>query len=107
MAERGSHSGVSRRVRMIVAGVVAAAALAGMVVIIVHAVGDSDSDAHSGFSLRDSQSAAPPFSSFTEARVALDDKCQRVLIASKSSQRVQGLREVRSLGPYAGMLFVF
>jgi hypothetical protein len=51
--------------------------------------------------------AAAPFGSFAEARVGIGDACVGVLVAATGSQRVQGLRGVRSLGPYAGMLFVY
>ena len=51
--------------------------------------------------------AAEPFQGFGEARVAVGDGCLRVLVASTEQQRAQGLRGVRGLGPYAGMLFVF
>jgi uncharacterized membrane protein (UPF0127 family) len=91
---------------MIVAGVIAAAALVGMVIIIVRAVGGS-TDSSGGIALRDKKSAATPFAAFMEAHLALDSKCQRVLVASTLAQREQGLREVMSLGAYAGMLFVF
>src|SRR5262249_13534962 len=41
------------------------------------------------------------------ARVALGDRCLRVLVALTQGQRVQGLRDVTNLSPYDGMLFVF
>src|SRR5205823_12636386 len=51
--------------------------------------------------------APAPFAEFAEARVAVDSRWLRVLVASSASQRVQGLRDVRSLAPYQGMLFVY
>jgi uncharacterized membrane protein (UPF0127 family) len=51
--------------------------------------------------------AAAPFEQFDEAVVAVDDDCNRLLIARTSEQRVQGLRAVTNLAPYDGMLFVF
>jgi uncharacterized protein len=50
--------------------------------------------------------AAAPFGDFDQTRVAVGARCLRVLVALAPSQRVQGLREVRSLAPYEGMLFV-
>ena len=52
------------------------------------------------------QPAAAPFAAFDEARVAVGSTCLRALVASTPSQRTQGLRGVRSLVPYEGMLFV-
>jgi uncharacterized membrane protein (UPF0127 family) len=51
--------------------------------------------------------AAAPFGAFSEARVSIDGRCARVLVATTAAQRVQGLRDVRNLGSYAGMLFAF
>jgi uncharacterized membrane protein (UPF0127 family) len=51
--------------------------------------------------------AAAPFQEFDEARVAVGGTCLRVLVASTLAQRVDGLRDVRALGPYDGMLFAF
>ena len=51
--------------------------------------------------------ALPPYGRFTEAFVALDDRCLRVVVADENDERVQGLRSVESLDPYDGMLFVF
>jgi uncharacterized membrane protein (UPF0127 family) len=59
------------------------------------------------FRLARTTRASSPFTLFDEARVALDGRCTRVLVALSVSQRVQGLRGVRTLDPYAGMLFVF
>jgi uncharacterized membrane protein (UPF0127 family) len=51
--------------------------------------------------------ARSPFAQFDEARVSVGARCVRVLVASTLAQRVQGLRDVRSLAPYDGMIFVF
>jgi uncharacterized membrane protein (UPF0127 family) len=51
--------------------------------------------------------AAPPFGFFDEARIAVGGRCLRVLVASTLDQRVQGLRDVRSLAPYDAMMFAF
>jgi uncharacterized membrane protein (UPF0127 family) len=53
------------------------------------------------------RSAAAPFGNFGETRLALGDKCLRVLVAATEAQRVQGLRDVQSLAPYDGMVFVY
>ncbi|MGQ0825141.1 MAG: DUF192 domain-containing protein [Actinomycetota bacterium] len=55
--------------------------------------------------------ATPPiadgqFAGFTEARVAIEDRCLRVVVADQSGERSQGLRGVQDLAPYYGMLFV-
>ncbi len=41
--------------------------------------------------------AEAPFAGFGETRLALGDRCLRVLVAATQDQRVQGLRDVRSL----------
>lgn len=51
--------------------------------------------------------AFPPYDGFTEAFVALDDRCLRVVVADENDERVQGLRAVDGLDPYDAMLFVF
>jgi uncharacterized membrane protein (UPF0127 family) len=51
--------------------------------------------------------AVAPFEGLTQARVQLDDKCLRVAVADTLAERNQGLRNVRDLSPYDGMLFVF
>ncbi len=51
--------------------------------------------------------ARAPFGQFEEARVAVGSRCLRVLVASTLAERVQGLRDVRALRPYDGMIFVF
>jgi uncharacterized membrane protein (UPF0127 family) len=73
---------------MTIAGAIAVAALVGMAFIVVHAVHGSSS-------------------SFASERWALDGKCKRVLVARSAAQRTRGLRDAKSLGQYAGMLFVF
>lgn len=44
---------------------------------------------------------------FTEARLRLGRACLRVVVADDDAERVRGLRGVRDLGRYDGMLFVF
>jgi uncharacterized membrane protein (UPF0127 family) len=39
--------------------------------------------------------------------VAVGGRCLRVVVADDQTERVQGLRQRRDLGPYDGMLFVF
>ena len=96
---------MSTRGRLAIAATVAAAALAGIVVLaVVEWRGPNES---AGLRLPTSSTAAPPFRAFGESRVAVGGRCLRVLIAGTTEQRVQGLRGVRSLGPYDGMLFVF
>lgn len=50
--------------------------------------------------------ASDPFTTWPEARVAIGDRCVRVIVAATETQREEGLRAQRDLGPYAGMLFV-
>jgi uncharacterized membrane protein (UPF0127 family) len=83
------------------AAVVAAGAL-GSAVLLVRA-GDPDAVLPFTTTVR----AVAPFGDFREARVAAGGRCLRVLVASDARQRAQGLRGVRSLAPYDGMLFVF
>jgi uncharacterized membrane protein (UPF0127 family) len=96
---------VPPRARIAVAVVVALGALAGMIAIVVRVRADESTTGHLSFAA--STPAAAPFGAFSEARVAVGSKCLRVLVASSMTQRVQGLRDVRSLAPYDGMLFVF
>jgi uncharacterized membrane protein (UPF0127 family) len=51
--------------------------------------------------------AEAPFSDFGETRLVLGANCLRLLVARTQDQRVQGLRDVRALAPYAGMIFVY
>jgi len=95
---------VSTRVRITAAIVVAVGALAGMVVLVVRVRSDENGVGHLRFAATSPASA--PFGDFDEARVAVGGRCLSVLVALSPTQREQGLREVRSLGPYAGMLFV-
>jgi uncharacterized membrane protein (UPF0127 family) len=95
---------------MVVAGVIAAAALAGMIVIVVPRRSGSAANGAAqltSLGIDATSAAAAPFSKFSQARAAFAGRCGRVLVASTSAQRVQGLRGVRTLGPYAGMLFAF
>jgi uncharacterized membrane protein (UPF0127 family) len=85
--------------------VVALGALAGMITLVVRIRSNASDTGRLRFAT--STRAAAPFDAFSEARVALGSRCLRVLVASSASQRVQGLREVRSIAPYDGMLFVF
>ena len=51
--------------------------------------------------------ASSPFTKFRAMKLDIGGKCQPVLVASTEAQRVQGLRGVRDLGGYEGMLFAF
>jgi uncharacterized membrane protein (UPF0127 family) len=89
---------------MAAAIVVAVGALAGMVALVVHIRSDESGVGKLHFA--STTPAVAPFAAFSEARVAVGSKCLRVLVASTPAQRNQGLREVTSLRPYDGMLFV-
>jgi uncharacterized membrane protein (UPF0127 family) len=95
----------SARARLAAAFVVAVGALAGLVVLVVKI--RSDENGVGRLSFASTSPAAAPFGEFTEARVAVGSRCVRVLVALSETEREQGLRDVRALGPYAGMLFVF
>lgn len=89
---------------MAAAIVVALGALVGMIVLVVHIRADESGVGHLSFA--STTPAVAPFSAFTETRVGVGGRCLRVLVASTPAQRTEGLRDVRSLAPYAGMLFV-
>ena len=93
-----------RNTGVAVAAVVAGAALVGMIGIIVTQTGGGS---HARLPFASTTQAAPPFDKFDEARVAVGGECLRLLVASSEARRQQGLRDVRSLAPYDGMLFVF
>jgi len=95
---------VPARARIAAALVVALGALTAAVVIVV-GIRSNESDV-SRFPFGSTAAAPAPFGDFSQARVAVGARCLRVLVATTESQRVQGLRRVRSL-PYDGMIFVF
>ena len=90
---------------MAAAGIVAFGALAGTIVLVAR-VRSHESDV-GRLTFASTRAAPAPFGEFSEARVAVGSRCLRVLVASSEVQRVQGLRGVRSLAPFDGMLFVF
>jgi uncharacterized membrane protein (UPF0127 family) len=51
--------------------------------------------------------AHAPFAGLTEARLGLDDRCLRVLVADSESERHEGLRGITDFAGYDGMLFVY
>ncbi len=69
--------------------------------------GSGKGGGHGGLRFVSTGTAQSPFADFGENRLALGDRCLRVLVASTQDQRVQGLRDVRSLAPYDGMIFVY
>jgi uncharacterized membrane protein (UPF0127 family) len=90
---------------MTIAAVVACAALAGLLYLVLRDTnkgGASDG----AFVLPPTTAAAKPFEAFRATRIALGDRCLRVLVADTESRRNKGLRAVSSLAPYDGMLFV-
>ncbi len=93
-----------KRVGIAAAAVVAVLALVGMVVLVVRIRADESGVGHLRFA--STQAASAPFADFDQARVAVGSRCLRMLVASTPAQRTQGLRGVRSLSPYDGMLFV-
>ncbi len=95
---------MAARARIAAATVVAVAALAGMVFLIVHIRADESDVGHLSFTT--TSPAAAPFAEFDAAHVSVGSTCLHVLVALSETQRVQGLRDVQSLAPYDGMLFV-
>jgi uncharacterized membrane protein (UPF0127 family) len=95
---------VPARVRIAAAVVIAVGALAGMVALVVHIRSDESGVGKLHFAA--TTPAVAPFTAFSEARVAVGSACLRVLVASTPAERNQGLRDVTSLAPYEGMLFV-
>jgi uncharacterized membrane protein (UPF0127 family) len=96
---------VPARVRTAAAVVVALGAVVGMIALVVRI--RSDESGVGSLSFASSRPAAAPLGEFSETRLAVGSRCLRVLVASSESQRVQGLRDVRSLAPYEGMIFVY
>ena len=92
------------RARLTIAAVVACAALAGLLYLVFRATRDG-ADA-GAFRLPPTAVASAPFTAFRETRVAVGDRCLRVLVADTPTLRNEGLRAVTSLAPYDGMLFV-
>jgi uncharacterized membrane protein (UPF0127 family) len=84
--------------------VLAACALIGLIVLVVHAGSGDNGTGQLHFA--STRPAVAPFEAFSEAHVAVGGNCVRVLVAATPSQRTQGLRGITSLDPYAGMLFV-
>jgi uncharacterized membrane protein (UPF0127 family) len=95
---------VAARVRIAVAAVAAVGALVGMVALVIWIRSDENGVGRLRFAA--TSPARAPFGEFEQTRVSVGSRCLLVLVASTPSQRVQGLRDVRSLSPYAGMLFV-
>jgi uncharacterized membrane protein (UPF0127 family) len=56
--------------------------------------------------LRDAQPAASPFTGHRGVRLAVGGRCLRLVVSVTPDERRTGLRHVRDLGPYDGMLFV-
>jgi uncharacterized membrane protein (UPF0127 family) len=91
---------VSPRARSVTALVVAGAAL-------LVACGRSGGQDRGRLHVESTRAADAPFGDFGETRLALGDRCLRLLVAETQGQRAQGLREVQSLVPYDGMIFVY
>jgi uncharacterized membrane protein (UPF0127 family) len=56
--------------------------------------------------LEDAQPAAAPFTGRRGIRLAVGGRCLRLVASVTVAERQAGLRHVRDLGPYDGMLFV-
>jgi hypothetical protein len=55
----------------------------------------------------DAKPAKRPFASLTQTRLRVGAERLHVVLADEDGERVQGLRERRTIGRYDGMLFVF
>jgi len=102
--------------RLRIAIVIAVATVAGSVIValVLRAALDDDdgvAQVQPGTSLASAlagaSAAESPFTGFTAARVGVEDRCLRVVVADELDERVQGLRGVAATDPYDGMLFVF
>jgi uncharacterized membrane protein (UPF0127 family) len=93
--------------RFWIAAGVAVVALLGAIAIGVTLLNDDNDAGGTGTLFATTTRAAAPYETFDEARVAVGDDCLRVLVASTPALRNQGLRNVRDLAPYDGMVFVF
>ena len=92
--------------RVIAAAVVAIAALIGMVVLGARVFG-GDGAASLRFA-KTEQVPAGAFDEFRQARVALGDKCVRVLVAATRARcATRAFVTCDDLAPYDGMIFVF
>ena len=96
---------MSDRGRLALAAVVAIVTLTVAAVLAVRLL--SSDEGAAGFDLGEVRAASARFPDFSETRVKLGDRCLRVLLARTPAQRSQGLRAVRDLAPYDGMLFVY
>ena len=52
-------------------------------------------------------SASAPFPELTALRLAVGDRCVRLVVADSLDERIAGLRSRSDVGDYDGMLFVF
>ncbi|MGH9015703.1 MAG: DUF192 domain-containing protein [Acidimicrobiia bacterium] len=57
--------------------------------------------------LEDAAPAGARFPGLTEVRLAVGDRCLRLVVADELQERVDGLRGREGLDPYGGMLFVY
>ena len=104
---------MSRRLYLVVGATLLLFAIGAGVVLVSSRGSDSDEVDYSAVpgplrsALEDATRATAGFDHFTQARISVGGKCGRVLVADSQAERVLGLRAVRDLGPYDGMLFVF
>jgi len=96
---------VAARFRIAVAFVVAVGSLAAAIVLVARIRSNENDVGRLRFA--STRPAPAPFGEFSQARVAVGSECLGLLVASSEGQRVQGLRGIRSLAPFDGMLFVF
>jgi uncharacterized membrane protein (UPF0127 family) len=91
------------RARLAVAVAIALLSATGIAVLAVHRLA-GDASARLPRGVREANAVAP-FAGYREARVEIDGRCVRVVVADTAPRRERGLRGSASLGPYAGMLF--
>jgi uncharacterized membrane protein (UPF0127 family) len=84
-----------------------------VVIGVVKLLTDSSSDAGNGgtgsiaSALASAGPADDPFPELTALRLAVGDRCIRMVVADSLDERVAGLRQRRDIGDYDGMLFAF
>ena len=99
--------------RWVAVALIAVGAVAVVIGVVKLLSGSSSSDAAAGGTGSVANAvAAPgprrdPFPELTALRLAVGDRCIRMVVADSLDERVEGLRQERDIGDYDGMLFVF
>jgi uncharacterized membrane protein (UPF0127 family) len=99
------------RARAVTGAALALLVVAAMAVVVL-VVTDSDDEAVDGaprppLRIAATTPAVAPFAGLTQTELSVGGRCRRVVVADTLPERVDGLTGRSTLGPYAGMLFVF